>query len=126
IQFSVTPFYLDAVEELRPHVDFYKVASYELLWHDLLRTCARTGKPVVLSTGMATMDEIAAAVAATREAGCTDLTLLHCTSSYPTPAGQCNLAAIQTLRETFGCKVGWSDHSVDPGVVSRAIHRWGA
>lgn len=126
IRFGVTPFYLDAVEELRPHVAFYKIASYELLWHDLLRACARTGKPVVLSTGMATMDEIAAAVAATRGAGCTDLTLLHCTSSYPTPAAQCNLGAIQTLRGAFGCKVGWSDHSVDPGVISRAIHRWGA
>jgi N-acetylneuraminate synthase len=126
IQFSATPFSLEAVGQLAPHVDFYKVASYELLWHDLLRTCARTGKPVVLSTGMANMDEIAAAVGALRETGCNDLTLLHCTSGYPTPAAQCNLAAIQTLRETFGCKVGWSDHSADPGVVDRAIHRWGA
>src|ERR1700761_9450069 len=61
IQFSCTPFYLDAVHELRPFVDFYKVASYELLVGDLLKACARTGKPVVLSTGMATLDEIKAA-----------------------------------------------------------------
>jgi sialic acid synthase SpsE len=126
IQFSATPFYLEAVAELFPFVDFYKIASYELLWHDLLRACARTGKPVVLSTGMATLDEIAGAVEVIRGAGGTELTLLHCTSGYPTPAAQCNLAAIATLRETFGCKVGWSDHSVDPGVIHRAVHRWNA
>src|SRR5665213_4551274 len=57
IQFSCTPFYLEAVEELRPFVAFYKVASYELLVDDLLKACGRSGKPVVLSTGMATMDE---------------------------------------------------------------------
>src|ERR1700744_976857 len=61
IQFSCTPFYLEAVDELAPFVDFYKVASYELLVSDLLKACARTGKPVVLSTGMATMEEIRAA-----------------------------------------------------------------
>ena len=58
IEFSCTPFYLDAVSELDPHVDFYKLASYELLWDKLLVACASTGKPVILSTGMATMDEI--------------------------------------------------------------------
>ncbi|SKA92836.1 N-acetylneuraminate synthase [Prosthecobacter debontii] len=126
IQFSATPFYLKAVEELEPYVDFYKVASYELLWSDLLAECARTGKPVILSTGMATMNEIAVAVEVLRGNGCKDLTLLHCTSSYPTPPAECNLAAIQTMRDTFGCQVGWSDHTVNPGVISRAIHRWGA
>jgi sialic acid synthase SpsE len=124
--FSCTPFYLRAVDELEPYVDFYKVASYELLWTDLLAACARTGKPLVLSTGMASMDEIQAAVDAFRVNGGRELSLLHCTSSYPTPPEECNLAAIQTLREAFGCRVGWSDHTVDPGVISRAIHRWGA
>ena len=61
IRFSCTPFYLDAVQELAPFVDFYKVASYELLVTDLLKACARSGRPVVLSTGMATLDEILAA-----------------------------------------------------------------
>jgi len=126
LQFSATPFYLEAVGELYPHVDFYKVASYELLWTDLLRECAQTGKPLVLSTGMATMDEIARAVEVARVNGCTDLTLLHCTSGYPTPVEQCNLAAIQTLREAFGCKAGWSDHSANPGVIHRAVNRWRA
>lgn len=126
IEFSATPFYLQAVEELEPYVGFYKIASYELLWSDLLAECARTGRPVILSTGMADMDEIRRAVEVLTRSGCTDLTLLHCTSSYPTPAAECNLAAIKTMRDEFGCQVGWSDHSVNPGVISRAVHHWGA
>ncbi len=126
IRFSCTPFYLDAVEELLPFVDFYKVASYELMWDDLLSACARTGKPVVLSTGMATLDEVNHAGSVLRSAGCRDLTLLHCVSSYPAKPEDCNLAAIATLREACQCPVGWSDHSVNPGVIFRAVHRWGA
>ncbi|KIH75715.1 N-acetylneuraminate synthase [Geoalkalibacter ferrihydriticus] len=126
VQFSCTPFYLDAVEELLPHVTFYKIASYELLWTDLLIACARTGKPVVLSTGMATMDEIHGAVETVRTAGCKDLILLHCVSGYPAPVEQCNLAAINTLAERFACPTGWSDHSVSPAVIYRAVHHWGA
>ncbi len=126
IAFSCTPFYLEAVAELEPHVDFYKIASYELLWTDLLKSCASTGKPVVLSTGMATLEEIGQAVATLRESGCLDLTLLHCVSGYPAPVAQCNLGAIETLAKTFGCEVGWSDHSVSTSVVSRAVHRWQA
>ena len=126
LEFMCTPFYLDAVDELYPLVDAYKVASYELLWTDLLRSCAETGKPVVLSTGMATLEEVGAAVETLRDAGCEDLTLLHCVSGYPTPREQCNLAAIKTLHKAFGCPVGWSDHSVAAGVVERAVHRWRA
>jgi len=136
IAFSCTPFYLDAVEELYPYVDFYKIASYELLWDDLLIACAKTDKPIVLSTGMATMDEIQHAVEVTinaflvsnRDKGSEtqNLTLLHCVSGYPTPPEQCNLAAMQTLRNSFNCKVGWSDHSVSPAVINRAVHKWGA
>jgi sialic acid synthase SpsE len=126
ISFSCTPFYLDAVAELLPFVDFYKIASYELMWDDLLKSCAATGKPVVLSTGMATLPEVDHACATLRHTGCRDLTLLHCVSSYPTKPEDCNLAAIATLRDAIGCLVGWSDHSVDPGVIFRAVHRWGA
>jgi N-acetylneuraminate synthase len=126
IAFSCTPFYLEAVEELRPHVEFYKIASYELMWRELLEACARTGKPVVLSTGMATLPEIATAVGVLRDAGCGRLTLLHCISGYPSPPQECNLAAIETLRTSFGCEVGWSDHSVNAGVVARAVHRFRA
>jgi len=126
IQFSCTPFYIDAVDELEGYVDFYKVASYELLWDDLIVACVKTGKRLILSTGMATMDEIQHAVNVANQNGCVDLTLLHCTSAYPTPYKEANLAAIETLRNTFGCKVGWSDHTVDAGVINRAINRWGA
>lgn len=126
IQFSCTPFYLQAVEELLPYVDFYKIASYELLWNDLLRACAATGKPVILSTGMATLDEIGGAVETLRTAGCKNLTLLHCVSGYPAPPEECNIAAIETIRSRFGCPVGWSDHSVSPAVIQRAVHHWEA
>jgi len=126
IKFSCTPFYLEAVEELLPYVDFYKIASYELLWDDLLSACAKTGKPIIISTGMATTGEIQHAVNVLQTNGCNELTLLHCTSAYPTPYREANLSAIQTIRDLTGCNVGWSDHTVDPGVIHRSIHRWGA
>lgn len=126
IQFSCTPFDLEAVVALEPYVDFYKIASYELLWLDLLKACARTGKPVLLSTGMATMKEIHEAVSCLKTAGCKEFALLHCVSGYPAPPDQCNLKALQIMEEAFGCPVGWSDHSVDPAVVCRAVHRYGA
>ena len=126
IQFSCTPFYLEAVTELEPFVDFYKVASYELLVTDLLEACARTGKPVILSTGMATMDEISQAAATLTGAGATDVTLLHCVSAYPTPVEEANLSAIQQIREATGLKTGWSDHTRRPAVIERAVHRWNA
>jgi N-acetylneuraminate synthase len=126
LEFACTPFSLRAVEVLRPHVDFYKVASYELLWDDLLRACAGTGKPVAIATGMATLDEVMRAADLVREAGCGDPLVLHCTSGYPTPIDQCNLAAIETLRAATHARAGWSDHSVSPAVIARAVHRWGA
>ncbi|PWV63307.1 N-acetylneuraminate synthase family protein [Plasticicumulans acidivorans] len=126
VEFACTPFDLEAVGQLADHVDFYKIASYELLWDALLLACAATGKPVVLSTGMATLDEVVRAVGVLRAGGCAQPTLLHCVSGYPTPADECNLAAIATLREACGCAVGWSDHSVDAAVIARAVLRWGA
>jgi len=124
IAFCCTPFYLEAVELLRPYVAFYKIASYELLVGDLLKACAATGKPVVLSTGMATMQEIVGAVAALK--GAADITLLHCVSAYPAPTDEANLSAIAAIREATGCKTGWSDHTRRPAVIERAVHRWGA
>jgi len=126
VQFSCTPFYLEAVQQLKPYVDFYKIASYELLWDGLLAACAQTGKPVILSTGMATLPEIKHAVDVLKTNGCANPTLLHCTSAYPTPYQEANLAAIATLRKETGCDVGWSDHTVEPAVVQRAVHHWDA
>ena len=126
ILFSCTPFYLDAVKELAPHVAFYKIASYELLWTDLLEACAATGKPVILSTGMATMPEIVAATETLRRAGARDITLLHCVSAYPAPPEEANLSAIAAIREATGSSVGWSDHTRSPAVIERAVHKWNA
>ena len=126
IEFSCTPFYLDAVSELEPYVDFYKIASYELLWDDLLAKCARTGKPVIISTGMANILEIQHAVKVLKNNGCKNPTILHCTSAYPTPFSEANLKAIDSIRSATNCEVGWSDHTVEPGVIHRAIHKWGA
>ena len=130
IQFSCTPFYLEAVDELFPYVDFYKIASYELLWNDLLIACAKTGKPIVLSTGMATIKEIKQALEVLQKAGCCELTILHCVSGYPAPVLESNLAVIETLRRELKwqskIKFGWSDHSVTSGVLYRAVFTWQA
>ncbi len=126
IEFSCTPFYLAAVEELEPFVAFYKIASYELLWHGLLEACAATGKPVIISTGMATMPEIKAAVATLKRARCADITVLHCVSAYPAPPEEANLSAIAAIRYEAQAPTGWSDHTRSPAVIERAVHRWGA
>ncbi len=123
IELGATPFGVWAVDALAGHVDFFKIASYEILWHELLRACVATGKPIILSTGMATLEEVAAAVGAVPDA---DLRLLHCVSGYPTPPEQANLAAIATMRERFGVPVGWSDHTCEERVVRRAVTHWGA
>ncbi len=125
IQFGCTPFYLDAVKELESYVDFYKIASYELLWDDLLIACALTKKPVIISTGMANLEEIKHAVEVLRKNN-SEPKVLHCTSAYPTPFDDANLSAIETIRKAIGCEIGWSDHTVNPGVIHRAIHKWGA
>ncbi len=128
IEFGCTPFYLDAVDALAPFVDFLKVASYELLWDDLLGACARTGLPLVLSTGMATLEEVRHAVDVIEAAGGRDLTLLHCVSGYPAPASAANLGSIDTLAalddptNALRIRSGWSDHTVEPGVIQRAVH----
>ncbi|MFQ5638717.1 MAG: N-acetylneuraminate synthase family protein [bacterium] len=132
LRFSCTPFYLEAVALLQPYVDDYKIASYELLWRDLLAACARTGKPVVLSTGMATLAEVQSGVDVLVENGCRTITLLHCSSVYPVKPQNSNLAAIETLRTRIvaapSCtlRFGWSDHSVSKAVIFRAVHKWRA
>ncbi|WP_035587194.1 N-acetylneuraminate synthase family protein [Hippea jasoniae] len=132
IKFICTPFYLEAVDELEPYVDAYKIASYELLWLDLFKKCAETSKPVIVSTGMATLNEIQNAVDTLTFNGCKDVTILQCVSAYPAPIKDCNLSAIETMRREIKVdrnvtvKFGWSDHSVNEGVILRAIHKWGA
>lgn len=128
VQFGCTPFYLEAVDALSPFVDFLKIASYELLWDDLLRACARTGLPLVLSTGMATQEEVMHATDVIEASGGRDLVLLHCVSGYPAPVSEANLEAIETLagldahHAALSIRAGWSDHTVEPGVIYRAVH----
>jgi pseudaminic acid synthase len=108
-----TPFDASAVdflETLNPPA--HKIASFELVDHALLRKVAATRRPVILSTGMATLEEITEAVATLREAGCRELALLKCTSSYPAPAEEANLRTIGHLASTFQCPVGLSDHTL--------------
>lgn len=126
VQFMCTPFYLKAVDELLPHVAAYKIASYELMWDALLAACAETGKPVILSTGMATIPEIKHAADVLRRHGARDVTLLHTVSAYPTPPDEANLAAMRTISEATGFACGWSDHTVSPGVILRAVGKWNA
>ena len=107
-----TPFDAAAVEFLEKlDPPAYKVASFELVDIGLLQRIAATGKPVILSTGMATLEEIHEAVSALREAGCRELALLKCTSSYPAPPDEANLRTIPHLAQEFGCPVGLSDHT---------------
>jgi sialic acid synthase SpsE len=114
--FISTPFALDAVDMLhRLGVDAFKIASGDVTHHELIARAAKTGKPLVISTGMSTMREVTDAVACAREAGAHHIALLHCVSAYPTPDDQQNLGAIRTLAETFGVPVGLSDHSATNG-----------
>jgi len=131
LKFSCAPFYLEAVDELKAYVDFYKIASYELLWADLLKACAKTGKPVVVSTGMATLKEIKSGIDILIDNGCEDITILQCVSFYPVAPEKCNLSAIETMRSKIRASgpeikihFGWSDHSVSEAVILRAVHKW--
>lgn len=100
---------LDFVEELG--CELYKVASFELTYDDLLIELAHAGKPIVLSTGMASMGEVAHAIETINRHGSPEITLLHCCSSYPAPLDQINLKAMGKLRDRFGVPAGFSDHT---------------
>ena len=107
-----TPFDFTAVDFLEVmDVPAYKIASFENTDLPLIRRVAQTGKPLIISSGTASMKEIQLAVHTAREAGCTQLIVLKCTSSYPAPASEANLLAIATLREALGVDMGLSDHT---------------
>jgi pseudaminic acid synthase len=117
-----TPFDPTAVDFLEAMgVPAYKVASFELVDLPLIERVARTGKPVIMSTGMATIVEIEEAVAAARRAGATEIALLKCTSSYPAPASEANLRTIPHLADAFGVPAGLSDHTMGVAVPVAAV-----
>lgn len=99
----------------------YKIASFELVDHALIEAVARTGKPVLMSRGMANAQEIEDAVAVARGAGCKDLLLFHCVSGYPTPPEEINLASIPDLAKRFDVAVGLSDHTLGNAVAVAAV-----
>ena len=112
-----TPFDATSVDFLESlNVPAYKIASFENTDLPLIRRVASTGKPMIMSTGMATAGEIDEAVRAARDAGCQDLVLLKCTSTYPATADNTNISTIPHLRALFGCEVGLSDHTMGCGV----------
>lgn len=121
IAFS-TPFDETAVDFLETcSVPCYKIASFENTDLPLIRKAAATGKPLIISTGMATMAELDEAVRTAREAGCRDLVLLKCTSTYPANPVDSNVTTIPHMRELFGCEIGISDHTMGIGAAVAAV-----
>lgn len=121
IPFS-TPFdetAVDFLEEL--DVPMYKIASFENTDIPLIKKVASTGKPMIISTGMATVAELDETVRTAREAGCKDLILLKCTSTYPASPENTNILTIPHMRELFNCQVGLSDHTMGIGVAVASV-----
>lgn len=122
LAFFSTPFDETAVDFLESlQVPAYKIASFELVDTPLLDRVGRTGKPVILSTGLASQGEIAEAVSTLRGAGCRELVLLRCASAYPAQPADTHLAAMRTLADLFDVEVGLSDHTMDPAVAIAAV-----
>lgn len=117
-----SPFDANAVDYLDDlAVPCYKIASFELTDIPLISKTASMGKPIIMSTGMALLSEIEAAVVAAKAAGCDDIILLKCTSTYPAQASNTNLNTIPHLRDAFSCQVGLSDHTAGVGVSVASI-----
>lgn len=111
IMFLSTPFDIGSVHFLNSLQDIWKIPSGEITNYPYLVEIAKTGKKVILSTGMSTIDEVEEALKVLKTNGATDITLLHCTTDYPAPLENVNLKAMLTLKEKFGCPVGYSDHT---------------
>jgi len=121
IPFS-TPFDDTAVDFLESlDVPCYKIASFENTDLPLIRRVAATGKPMIVSTGMATVAEIDETVRTARKSGCEDLIILKCTSTYPATPENTNILTIPHMRELFGCEVGLSDHTMGMGVSVASV-----
>jgi pseudaminic acid synthase len=121
IPFS-TPFHPSSVDFLEKlDVPFYKIASFENNDIPLIKYVASTGKPMIISTGMATLAELEETVTAAREGGCKELILLKCTSTYPSSPSDSNITTIPHMRELFDCEIGLSDHTLGIGVAVASV-----
>lgn len=122
LQIFSSPFDFTAVDFLANlQAPAYKIASFEAIDLPLVAKAAQTGKPLIISTGLADLGEINDAVEAARAAGATQIAVLHCVSGYPTPIEDCNLACIAHLRETFDVVTGFSDHTLGTEVPIAAV-----
>lgn len=126
LAFLSSPFHPEAVELLEPHVDAFKVASYELTHEPLLRAVAATDKPVIISSGASTFEEVERAVRLLRGAGKRDLVVLQCTACYPAPLETIDAAVATEYRRRLGVLSGLSDHSLDPVAAPAAAAALGA
>jgi N-acetylneuraminate synthase len=126
IEFISSPFDEASADLLTPHLNAFKIASYEMTHAPLLRHVARLGKPLIVSTGTATLAEVVQAVDTIKTEGNEQIILLQCTASYPTPVEAVNARALVTLRETTGELVGLSDHSRDPVIAPTVAVALGA
>lgn len=111
IGFLSTPFDIDSIHFLNDLQDIWKIPSGEITNYPYLVEIGKSKKPVILSTGMSTLDEVSEALAVLKENGTDDITVLHCTTEYPAPIESVNLRAMITIQEKFGCKIGYSDHT---------------
>jgi N-acetylneuraminate synthase len=126
LAFISSPFHEAAVDALEAVVDAFKIASYELTHSPLLEAVAATRKPIILSTGAATLEETRTAVTQLARYGCTDPVVLQCTAAYPTPLESANVRALTTLARELGVLTGLSDHTRDPTAAPMAAAALGA
>lgn len=114
VLFLASVFDEESADRLDPYVEAFKIASYEMTHIPLVRYIAKKGKPVIISTGTANLDEVAETVEEFRRADNDGLVLMQCTAAYPAPLESLNVRAVATMKSTFGVPVGVSDHSRDP------------
>jgi sialic acid synthase SpsE len=133
IEFGCSPFYLGAIDVLDDYVDFFKIASYEILWKELFEHCGNTGKPVSFSTGMANDIEVANALNLLKKTNTNDITIYQCNSAYPTPIDDANISRINVIKKIANkiqfskqtnISFGYSDHTVSSAVIYRVVHRY--